>query len=166
MCSFAYLHAGSPTVSKNRQVPPFMQKSPAIGQGCSCRGHDAVAVIRQDTISLLHACDITITKETYFPSCRLCRREDRYETSRTYAVTSRRTVFENDYPLMMTKRVALFVKKFDMKEINIIVRRGPRRELRRSKSRRKEIPSASGLGEAEVSRWHFALLDRCENFES
>lgn len=44
---FTYLHAGSPTVSKNRQVPPFMQKSPAIGQGCSCRGHAAVAVIKK-----------------------------------------------------------------------------------------------------------------------
>jgi hypothetical protein len=50
---FAHLHAGSPTVSKNRQVPPFMQKSPAIGQGCSCRGHAAVAVIRRDTLSLI-----------------------------------------------------------------------------------------------------------------
>lgn len=44
-----HLHAGSPTVSKNRQVPPFMQKSPAIGQGCSCRGHAAVAVIKEIT---------------------------------------------------------------------------------------------------------------------
>ena len=42
----AHLHAGSPTVSKNRQVPPFMQKSPAIGHGCSCLGQAAVAATK------------------------------------------------------------------------------------------------------------------------
>lgn len=42
----AHLHAGSPTVSKNRQVPPFMQKSPAMGHGCSCLGQAAVAVTK------------------------------------------------------------------------------------------------------------------------
>lgn len=42
-----HLHAGSPTVSKNRQVPPFMQKTPGIGQGCSCRGQAIVAVPNQ-----------------------------------------------------------------------------------------------------------------------
>lgn len=44
----AHLHAGSPTVSKNRQVPPFMQKSPAIGHGCSCLGQAAVAVTKSE----------------------------------------------------------------------------------------------------------------------
>lgn len=46
----SHLHAGSPTVSKNRQVPPFMQKSPVIGHGCSCLGHAAVAATNQRKI--------------------------------------------------------------------------------------------------------------------
>lgn len=48
-----HLHAGSPTVSKNRQVPPFMQKSPVIGHGCSCLTHGGVAVTKVERKTLV-----------------------------------------------------------------------------------------------------------------
>ncbi|KAL2718026.1 hypothetical protein V1478_011902, partial [Vespula squamosa] len=57
-----HLHAGSPTVSKNRQVPPFMQKSPAIGQGCSCLGHAAVA-LRINLFGMEIQCQPSISNE-------------------------------------------------------------------------------------------------------
>lgn len=72
----AHLHAGSPTVSKNRQVPPFMQKSPAIGHGCSCLGHAAVAVTNQrktfvnyrEVMRIIFACGIKAPASSIRPS--------------------------------------------------------------------------------------------------
>ena len=44
----AHVHVGSPTVSKNRQISPFMQKFPAIGRGCYCLGRCRCNKIRKN----------------------------------------------------------------------------------------------------------------------